>query len=181
MITILAILATIGFLALSGYSQDAKDASVKANVRSVMTAISSESALTSNSPRYYIAHDAGATLSGAVAFIDGNPTTLTGGDWNVAGTNYSAGNPDWSKIKLNPDKFKLSSASNWVRQAFAAYDPKSVSVGAVDASLAPLASGKKRTASFIQVTGTAPATGAVTVVGNFPVPSSAQTASGAVA
>ncbi|MFZ3232507.1 MAG: prepilin-type N-terminal cleavage/methylation domain-containing protein [Patescibacteria group bacterium] len=45
-ITILAILATIGFLALSGYSQDAKDSVIKANVRSVQTAISSEAAIT---------------------------------------------------------------------------------------------------------------------------------------
>lgn len=56
-ITILAILATVGFLALSGYSQDAKDATVKTNVRSVQTAIVSESAVSSNSPRYYVVHD----------------------------------------------------------------------------------------------------------------------------
>ncbi len=57
-ITILAILATMGFLALSGYSQDAKKTSVKSNARSILTAISSESAITGNSPRYYIVHDA---------------------------------------------------------------------------------------------------------------------------
>ncbi len=62
-ISILAILATIGFLALSGYSQDAKDASAKANVRSVYTAISSESAVTNSSPRFYVVHDTGAALS----------------------------------------------------------------------------------------------------------------------
>lgn len=67
MITILAVLATIGFLALQGYSQDAKESAVKANVRSVYTAISSESAVTNNSPRYYVVHDTGAALSGAVA------------------------------------------------------------------------------------------------------------------
>lgn len=77
-VTILAILATIGFLALSGYSQDAKDSSIKANVRSVFTAISSEAAVTGNSPRYYVINDTGATLSGAVAFVDGNPIALTG-------------------------------------------------------------------------------------------------------
>ena len=59
----LAVLATVGFLALSGYSQDAKDAAVKANVRSVATAVSSESALTGNSPRYYVAHDDSASLT----------------------------------------------------------------------------------------------------------------------
>lgn len=43
-ISILAVLATIGFLALSGYSQDAKDAAMKSNVRSIYAAIASESA-----------------------------------------------------------------------------------------------------------------------------------------
>ncbi|MFB0964750.1 MAG: prepilin-type N-terminal cleavage/methylation domain-containing protein [Patescibacteria group bacterium] len=56
-ITILAILATIGFIALSGYASDAKDATIKANVRSLQTAIASESAITNNSPRYYVVHD----------------------------------------------------------------------------------------------------------------------------
>lgn len=79
-VTVLAILAAIGFLALSGYSQDAKDSAVKANVRSVYSAIASESALTGKSPRYYVVHDfssTGAALSGAVAYFDGTtPVTL---------------------------------------------------------------------------------------------------------
>lgn len=62
-VTVLAILATIGFLSLSGYSDDAKDAAIKANVRSVYTAINAESTITGNSPRRYISHDAGAALS----------------------------------------------------------------------------------------------------------------------
>lgn len=62
-ITILAILATVGFLALSGYTQDAKESSARANSRSVQTAISSESAATGNSPRFYVVHDAAAALS----------------------------------------------------------------------------------------------------------------------
>ncbi len=62
-VTILAILATIGFLALSGYSQDAKDSAVKTNVRSVYSAIVSESAVTGNSPRYYVIHDPNWALS----------------------------------------------------------------------------------------------------------------------
>lgn len=62
-ITILAILATVGFLALSGYSQDAKDSAAKTNVRSVYTAITAESAVTGNSPRYYVSHDPDYALS----------------------------------------------------------------------------------------------------------------------
>lgn len=190
-ITILAILATIGFLALSGYSQDAKEASIKANVRSVMTAISSESAITNNSPRYYVSHDSSATLTGgAFAYVDGVSVTMTGGDWNVAGTNYSAGNPDWTKLKLNPDKFRLSSVGTFVASAFsnlgsertsAAYDAKAISIGALDAALVQGANGRARSASFFQVTGIAPVTGAVSIVGNFPRPTSAQLALGAVA
>jgi len=117
--------------------------------------------------------------------VDGSPLVLTGGDWNQPNTNYSAGNPDWTKLKLNPDKFRLSSVPEKFAALFgmaeAAYDPKSVSVGAVDAALSSMPSGRKRTSSFFQVTGTAPATGLVSVSGNFPSPTAAQTASGAVA
>ncbi|MFB0964132.1 MAG: hypothetical protein QMC36_00200 [Patescibacteria group bacterium] len=111
---------------------------MKANVRSVYTAISSESAVTDNSPRYYVVHDAAAALTGAaVAYVDGSPVTLTGGDWNQAGTNYSAGNPDWTKLKLNPEKFRLSrrppmggflSLGSFLPDSFAAYDSKSLAV-----------------------------------------------------
>ncbi len=76
-VSILAILATIGFLALSGYSQDAKDSAVKTNVRSVYAAITAESAVTGNSARYYVAHDPAASLSGGIVIFDGVSTTLT--------------------------------------------------------------------------------------------------------
>lgn len=166
--TILAILATVGFLALSGYSQDAKDSATKANVRSVQTAIASESAISNNSPRYYIVHDTGAALSGAFVYVDGNQTALTGGDWNAPNTNYSAGNPDYVKLKLNAEKFKTASANPFT--AFAAYDPKYLVVGAMDATLSS-ASGKKRSTSYFQVAGISPATGAVSVSGNYPTSS----------
>lgn len=70
-VTVLAILTAIGFVALSGYAQDAKDSRAKTNVRSVYSAIVSESALSGNSPRYYVVHDPGYSLSGAmVAFVE---------------------------------------------------------------------------------------------------------------
>ena len=62
-ITILAILATVGFLSLSGYSDDARTATVKANVRTVYSAILTESTTSGNSPRYYVDHGTGAALS----------------------------------------------------------------------------------------------------------------------
>ena len=107
-ITILAILATVGFLSLSGYSDDARNSAAKANVRMVYSAIATESATSGNSPRYYVEH-ATAALSGSVT-VGAVTVTLSGGDWNVPGTNYSAGNPRWDFLRLNPDKFRLSSA-----------------------------------------------------------------------
>ncbi|MFZ3233104.1 MAG: hypothetical protein WA194_06390 [Patescibacteria group bacterium] len=47
-------------------------------MRSVQTAISAESAITNNSPRYYVVHDTGAALSGAFVYVDGNQVALTG-------------------------------------------------------------------------------------------------------
>ena len=51
----------------------------------------------------------------------------------------------------------------------------------MDAALAPTAAGRARSVSFFQVAGTAPATKEVSVSGNFPAPTPAQTASGATA
>ena len=110
-ITILAVLATVGFLSLSGYSDDARSATVASNVRTVYSAILTESTTSGNSPRWYVEHDAAAALTGgAVAFADGNPVTLTGGDFGVSGTNYSAGNPRWDRLRMNGDKFRLAGA-----------------------------------------------------------------------
>lgn len=152
-ITILAILATVGFLALSGYTQDANVSAMKTNARSVYTAISAESAVTGNSPRYYVVHDSAAALSSAIVVIDGKSNTLTRGAWNAVGTNYSAGNPDYVKLKLNPEKFRISRFGLF-DEVFAAYVPGAVSIGAAD-----LQSGtSSRTYSAIQVSATSPST-----------------------
>lgn len=166
-ITILAILATVGFLSLSGYSDDARSSVTKANVRMVYTAIATESATSGNSPRYYIEHDSAAALAGKITF-GGMTVVLTGGAWNVPGTNYSAGNPRWDLLRLNPDKFRVSSAfGGYAEPAFAAYDSGAVTVGAVDASIQPTASGKKRTASVFQVAAASPASKKISTMGNY--------------
>lgn len=170
-ITILAILAAIGFIALSGYSKDAKDSAIKANVRSVYSAITAESAVTGNSPRFYIVHDSsatGAALSGAIVYFEGTtPTVLTGGNWNEPNTNYSAGNPDYVKLKLNKEKFRISEIANpYWSDAMAAADTNYLIVGAPEATLT--SGGKTRTTSYVQVAGT-PSTGTAVVTGNFTV------------
>ena len=68
-VTILAILASIGFVALSGYLSDAKESASKANIRSVYTSISSEAALSGNSPRYYVVHDPAYSLTGSAYVV----------------------------------------------------------------------------------------------------------------
>lgn len=77
-ITILAILSTIGFLALSGYRNDAKDAVIQANIRSIYTAINAEAASTSTSARCFIVHSSEYTLTGGavVALDSGASDTL---------------------------------------------------------------------------------------------------------
>ena len=134
-ITILAVLATVGFLSLSGFTDDARSATAKANVRTVYSAILTESTTSGNSPRFYIDHDPAAALSGAVAFVDGNPVVLTGGQWGSGGTNYSAGNPRWDRLRMNGEKFKMAFAvpgvagfGGFADGAGAAYDTGAVSV-----------------------------------------------------
>lgn len=109
-VTVLTILASVGFVALSGYLSDARESASKANVRSVYTAISAESAVASVSPRYFVVHDPAYALTGSAYVVFGtNSAMLVPGDWSAPGTNYSAGNPDWVKLKMNPEKFKISS------------------------------------------------------------------------
>lgn len=150
-ITILAILATIGFLALSGYTQDARDSAIKANVRSIQTVIASEGAIAGNSPRYYVVHDSDYALTGAFVYVDNVGIPLTGGTWNDPAANYSAGLPDYVKLKLNPEKFKISQTAFPFGEVFAANDGKSVSVGAISVN-APSVNGKVRPVSYFQVT-----------------------------
>ena len=99
--------------------------------------------------------------------MDGNSNTLTGGDWNAPNTNYSAGNPDYAKLRLNKDKFKISRL--FTSSAFAAYDPKNLTVGSTDIVTKTVENGKARIASFVQVAGISGDTNKATVMGNFPV------------
>ena len=139
-ITILAILATVGFLSLSGYSDDARTATVKANVRTVYSAILTESTTSGNSPRYYVNHDPAAALSGAFVFVDGKQVALSGGQFGDPGTNYSAGNPRWDRLRMNGDKFRLSfgGSSHGLGgfgtsvQYASAYSTGELAIGAVD-------------------------------------------------
>lgn len=70
-----------------------------------------------------------------MVYVDGTGVPLTGGNVGQAPTdsNYTAGKPDYAKLRLNPDKFRISGTSG-IGSAFAAYDPQSAFVGAIDVS-----------------------------------------------
>lgn len=77
------------------------------------------------------------------------------------------------KLKLNPSKFRISSFG--LPDAYAAYDPTSVTVGAAE-----LQSGiSSHSVPVVQVAGISPSTGTVDVVGNF-FQSPSSTASGLI-
>lgn len=56
-------------------------------------------------------------------------------------------------------------------EAEAAYDPKYLAVGAMDARPSATNGGKGRSVSYFQVAGIVPATGAAVVSGNYPASS----------
>lgn len=125
--------------------------------------------------------------------MDGTGVALTGGSLGTAGTNYSAGKPDYVKLKLNPDKFRISGselpggtlgllarASGFggdssktdggffsAQDAEAAYDPISAMAAAADFT-EKSDNGRVRSRSYVQTAGISPSTKSVAVAGNFP-------------
>lgn len=149
-ITILAILATIGFLSLQGYTSDAKDAKVRANIRTVTSALVNEQAMSSNTISTYIDSNAtavtaysicstgtGAAYSGT-AVID-----LTGA--NAAG-NYFVGEIKPSALRIDATKF--FDTPNTPANA----SPKPFAIGAYN--LSEVVNGKTRVRPLFQVAGT---------------------------
>ena len=121
-----------------------------------------ESSAVQRSARCFIRHDPAYSLTGgAMVVFDGSlADTLVGGPCGAAGTNYSAGNPDYRALKLSPDKFRVSllaSPKNAVASLLSGFDsasaetadPALLLVGAAD--LEDLSSGKPRIRSFAQV------------------------------
>ena len=104
-------------------------------------------------------------------------------------SNYTAGKPDFKKLKLNPDKFRVSSsglpggtpgvlarASGFGAAGFgadfaeASYDPSSLMAAGADFTVAGT-NGRKRVSSFVQAGAVSPTTKSAVVSGNFPIAS----------
>ena len=99
---------------------------------------------------------------------------LTGGQWGSGGTNYSAGNPKWDRLKMNGEKFRLSAVfrgmlgtAGFAEPAQAAYDTGAISVGAFDYVGKAGLSGRARTVTYFQVAGVSPGTKKASVTGNY--------------
>ncbi|MFZ3232150.1 MAG: hypothetical protein WA194_01175 [Patescibacteria group bacterium] len=98
-----------------------------------------------------------------------------------ADSNYTAGKPDFKKLKLNPDKFRISASGlpggtlGVISRATgfgadsveAAYDANSLMAAGADFMTAG-ANGKKRVTSYVQTAGVSPATKLASVMGDFP-------------
>ncbi|MFZ3232105.1 MAG: type II secretion system protein [Patescibacteria group bacterium] len=106
-ITILAILATIGFLSLQGYTSDAKDAKIRANLRTVTSALVNEQAMSNNTIDTYIQTGATYVISAVVnssGAIYGSTGALSLAGYNNTGS-YFVGEVKPSALRIDATKF----------------------------------------------------------------------------
>ncbi len=150
-ITILAILATIGFLSLQGYTSDAKNTKTQANLRTVSSSLVNEQAITQQGFDSYMS---GAFVGGASNYNSWSGNTAAGftggtiygsGFLAFTGGTYMAGQLDAAKLRIDGTKFfdtKASGAKNLLPYA----------VGA--ASVNETTNGKTRQRTVFQVAAT---------------------------
>lgn len=91
-ITILAVLATVAFISLTGYSQEAKNSTVQAEVRTLVTAIETDMTENSTDPRdlvasYTTADDNAITNTGSVDYKTGS--TMADGGYDIGSVNFA--------------------------------------------------------------------------------------------
>ena len=107
-----------------------------------------------------------------MAYAGGNLVALTGGQHWTADTNYSAGSPDWAKLKLDPAKFRASSMGDRLAAAFGTTEASSggswVVLGAMDYALLASGGAKSRSSSYLQAAAVLGQTRTATVTGDFP-------------
>lgn len=106
-ITILAILGTIAFISLQGYSQDAKNSKVSSDLRSLTTSI--ETGITKGDFTLLSINDNSASSTNEV--LDTATITYRSSTWaNLTGAlstvTYEVGNVDFTALRQNGDDFK---------------------------------------------------------------------------
>ena len=157
-ITILAILSTIGFLALSGYTEDASRSAVQTKIRMLASAVSAESTSANRSVRSYAFRVPDVELTDAVLFS----VPLVAGSYGDPDTNYTAGVPKYEDLKLNPNTFRTS-FHRAVEEAAASSELFLAAADIEDAT-----DGKTRIRSYFQVAQQL-GSGEWTVTGNLPI------------
>jgi prepilin-type N-terminal cleavage/methylation domain-containing protein len=101
-ITILAILGTIGFLSLQGYSTDARNTAVKSNISTLFSAMNTTASSQGKTMQSLVTPVPAQKLTTGTAF---SGVTLTGG------VNYEAGTANFNVI-TGVDKDKLKDGAN---------------------------------------------------------------------
>ncbi len=109
-ITILAILATIGFLSLQGYTSDAKNTKTQANLRTVSSSLVNEQAITQQGFDNYMVMGTGNTFSGGTTYTGG--TIYGSGVLTFTGGSYFAGTLDAAKLRIDGSKFFDTNATD---------------------------------------------------------------------
>ena len=124
-ITILAILGTIAFISLQGYSQDAKNSKVTQDLATLSSAIeialtdgslSGLSALveqtTTDGLAYSTANDVAATET--ITLFDSSNTPTAGQVLDGTAVVYEVGVVDFAALRQNGDDFKDSAGNNYI-------------------------------------------------------------------
>ena len=123
-------------------------------------------------------HDPAYAFSkGSVVVFDAVEASLSPGPYGEPGTNYSAGNPDYAKLRLDPDRFRVSGAvpgllralAPWLSAAAEGQEAASADFGQVLVGAADLPDGSRSASatSFVQTAGILSDSTAY-VVGDYP-------------
>lgn len=109
-ITILAILGTIAFISLQGYSQDAKNSKVTSDIRTLVSAV--ETSLTDGSITLgnLVTGDTSATNGVTGTFASGVTLATNVG----SGVTYQVGNINFANLKQNGADFKDSAGNDYL-------------------------------------------------------------------
>lgn len=103
-ITILAILGTIAFISLQGYSTDAKNSKVTSDLKNIASALEAKRTQSSTTLASFLNNDLSANNSVSGTF--GSGVTL------AAGTNYGVGNMSFTTLGQNGSDFKDPNGGN---------------------------------------------------------------------
>lgn len=113
-ITILAILGTIAFISLQGYSQDAKNSKVSSDIRTLASAIETKLTESSISIHDLNTNSATATMGNHVDTASGSTATFASGVLLANATDYQVGNIAFTTLGQNGEDFEDPNNNQYV-------------------------------------------------------------------